>query len=134
MLTPTLPRNRWLLFSVLWLATILYQLLQESSGGTAPFPHFDKIAHFAIFFAQFWLLSKIWLNERRNIPIRGLVIAAVCLAAATEIAQALFTNTRQGDWLDAIADIAGATTALWLAQKVQNARRNIQTSHHRKTR
>ena len=54
----------------------------------------------------------------------GLVVTCIMLlAAGSEVAQALFTQSRQGDLLDGLADIAGAATALWLAHKVSAAKK-----------
>ena len=119
-----MPRNRYSLLALLWLAAGLYSLLfREASGGTPPFAHFDKVAHFALFLGQFWLAAKAFMQAQRRIPYAALFTLAVLLAAGSEVAQALFTQSRQGDMLDGLADIAGAATALWLAHKVSAARR-----------
>ena len=119
-----MPRNRYSLLALLWLAAGLYSLLfREASGGTPPFAHFDKVAHFALFLGQFWLAAKAFMQAQRRIPYAALFTLAVLLAAGSEVAQALFTQSRQGDMLDGLADIAGAATALWLAHKVSTARR-----------
>ena len=78
--------------------------------------------HFAAFFAQFWLATRAWNEERRRPPILHLAAAAIVLAAATEAAQALFTRTRSADLLDALADLSGTAAALWLADKVWRSR------------
>ena len=118
-----IPLNQFALLALLWFGAGVYALLfREAEGGAAPFPHFDKVAHFALFFGQFWLLAKAWLAEKRPIPYRSLLIAALILAAGSEAAQALFTHTRQGSWLDGLADVAGAATALWLAHRLALAR------------
>ena len=113
----TLPKNKWLAAAILWFIAGIYSLiLRESSGHIAPpFPHFDKIAHAALFFAQIWLLAKAWLAERKRPPIAALFTFALCYAIASEIAQHLFTQTRQGDPLDALADMIGSSIALYLA-------------------
>ena len=60
----TIPRNKWLVLAVIWFFMGIYALIfRESSGGNAAlFPHFDKLAHNALFFIQTWLLAKIWLH------------------------------------------------------------------------
>ncbi len=117
------PLNKFTLLALAWFGAGVYALLlRESEGGAMPFPHFDKVVHFALFFGQFWLLAKAWLAEKRPIPYRSLLMIAVACAAGSEIAQALLTQTREGSWLDAFADIAGAATALWLAHRVALAR------------
>ena len=113
----SLPRNKYTLFAALWFAALWFALLLESGSHTPPpFPHFDKAAHFAAFFAQFWLAARAWNEECRRPPI------LLVLAAATEAAQALFTRTRSADLLDALADLSGTAAALWLADKVWRSR------------
>ena len=114
----TLPKNKWLTAAILWLIAGIYSLiLRESSSHIAPpFPHFDKIAHAALFFAQIWLLAKAWLAERKRPPIAALFAFALCYAIGSEIAQHLLTQTRHSDPLDALADMAGSSIALYLAR------------------
>lgn len=113
----TLPKNKWLAAAILWFIAGIYSLiLRESSSHIAPpFPHFDKIAHAALFFAQIWLLAKAWLAERKRPPIAALLAFALYYAIGSEIAQHLLTQTRYGDPLDALADMAGSSIALYLA-------------------
>lgn len=120
----TLPKNKWLAAAILWFIAGIYSLiLRESSSHIAPpFPHFDKIAHAALFFAQIWLLAKAWLTERKRPPIAALFAFALCYAISSEIAQHLFTQTRQGDPLDALADMLGSSIALYLAHRAHQHR------------
>lgn len=119
-----IPNNRFLLFAVLWFVAAAYSLLfSESDGGVPLFAHFDKVAHFALFFAQFWLLAKAFMQEGLAVPYRLLFMLAVLAAAGSETAQALFTRTREGSMADGLADMLGAGTALWLAYRVSSAKR-----------
>ena len=120
----TLPKNKWLAAALLWFIAGIYSLIfRESNSHTAPpFPHFDKIAHAALFFAQTWLLAKAWLAERKPPPIAALFTFALCYAISSEIAQHLFTQTRQGDPLDALADMIGSSIALYLAHRAHQHR------------
>ncbi len=97
-------------------------LLHEGGNMLPPFAHFDKIVHAGLFFGQFWLLAKVFLQGRRPVPLRALLAAALVLAAGSEWAQGALTATRQADWLDALADMAGAAAALYFAAQVQAAR------------
>ena len=115
------PKNRFLIFALLWHIACWYGLLKESSGTPPPFPHFDKFAHCALFFAQIWLLARAWLAEQRQPPYLGLALFAFVFAGSSEIAQALFTQ-RTGDSMDMLADLVGAGLALLLAQKVYRSR------------
>ncbi|QEY24563.1 VanZ family protein [Neisseria animalis] len=118
-----IPRNKFTLLAALWLAAGIYSLLfRESGGGVPPFPHFDKVAHFALFFAQFWLCAKAFMQEKLAIPYRTLWLTALVYAVAGECAQAVWTATRQGSFADGIADMLGASAALWLAWRVSEAK------------
>ena len=89
-----LPRNKYTLFAAAWFVLLWAALLRESGGHTPPpFPNFDKAAHCAAFFAQFWLAARAWLEDGRRPPYLPLAAAALLLAAATETAQAWFTAT-----------------------------------------
>lgn len=115
--------NRWLLLAVLWFAAGVYGLIFRETGGSAPpVPHFDKLAHFGLFFGQFWLLAKIFMQKRRAIPFAALLLMAAVLAAGSEWAQGAFTLARAADWRDALADMLGASAALWLAARVAAAK------------
>ena len=113
-----LPANKFTLFAAAWFAAGIYALIfRESGNAPPPFPHFDKAAHFALFFAQIWLLAKAFIHDGLKIPYRGLLAFALLFAAGSEWAQAAFTVTREGSVGDGIADMLGASAALWLAAK-----------------
>ena len=115
--------NRWLWLSVLWFAGMMYALLlHQGSNAPLPFAHFDKVVHAALFFGQFWLLAKVFLLLRRPVPWQALLLVALVLAAGSEWAQGALTASRQADWRDAAADMAGAAAALYFAAQVQAAR------------
>lgn len=122
-----LPRaNRYAFLAVLWFGAAVYSLLlRESDGGVPPFPHFDKVGHFALFFAQFWLAAKAYFSDGLGIPHCLLLVCALVFAVGSECAQAWFTATRQGSVADGLADMAGAAAALWTAQKVADAKRHL---------
>lgn len=121
-----MPRNKWLLLAIVWLIASIYGLIfRESTGSQAPpFPHFDKMAHVLIFFVQIWLLCKAYLHENRAIPTQKLYIFALIYAAASEWAQGTFTLTRQADIWDVVADMVGASVALYLGNAVFAAKKN----------
>ncbi|MBF0804550.1 MULTISPECIES: VanZ family protein [unclassified Neisseria] len=122
-----MPNNRFVPLAVMWFAAAVYLLLfREGGSDVPPFAHFDKVAHFALFFAQFWLLAKAFMHDRLAIPYRLLFVSAVLAAAGSETAQALFTRTREGSIADGLADILGAGAALWLAYKVSAAKQAVQ--------
>lgn len=77
--------------------------------------HADKIAHFGIFFGQFWLLGRSVLRYP-NKRYWGIgVMAAFALAIGTEILQGM-TGYRSMELWDGVADMVGAGVALWLVR------------------
>ena len=119
------PQNKWILASLIWFIASIYALIFRDTLGhsTPPFPHFDKLAHGLLFFAQIWLLAKAYLVASRPIPVRTVLAFAQVYAISSETAQSLFTQTRQGDPLDALADIIGASIALIFAYRLYEQRR-----------
>lgn len=124
-----LPINKFSLLAALWLAAGTYSLIfREAEGGASPFAHFDKVAHFALFFGQFWLAAKAYIHAQQAIPYRALFIIGFILATASEYTQAAFTATRQGSIADGIADLLGCAVALWVAAKQLQARQLLKES------
>lgn len=118
-----LPLNKFTALAVLWFFAGIYSLLFRESGNIAPpFPHFDKFAHFCLFLAQFWLLAKAFIAEKQPVPYFSLWLGALIYALGSEWAQAAFTHTREGSLLDGVADMCGASLALWLAKQVEAAK------------
>lgn len=114
--------NPWFVLAAVWFLASLYTLFFKSGGAPVPFPYFDKISHWALFFVQFWLLAKGFFSQRRAIPWRTLMVVALAWAVVSEIIQGVFTATRAAEVWDAAADVTGAAFALWLAQQVAQAR------------
>lgn len=115
-----LPLNKFTAAALIWFAATIYALLFKEGGNSAPpFPHFDKVGHFGLFFGQAWLCAKIFIQDNRNIPYKGILLAALLFAIGSELAQAFLTATRQGSIADGIADMAGTAAALWFAEKVK---------------
>lgn len=118
-----LPLNKFTLLAAAWFAASIYALLfKEPGNAPPPFPNFDKVAHFITFFAQTWLIAKIFLAEQKHVPYKKLLIFALLFAFFSEWAQATFTTTREGSLGDGIADMLGTMAALWFAKKVETAK------------
>ncbi|HHX2520415.1 TPA: VanZ family protein [Neisseria subflava] len=118
-----LPLNKFTAAAFIWFAAAIYALLFKEDGNSAPpFPHFDKVGHFGLFFGQAWLCAKMFIQDSRNIPYKGILLAALLFAIGSELAQAFLTTTRQGSIADGIADMAGTAVALWFAEKVKAAK------------
>ena len=112
--------NKFSLLAIVWFIAGIYSLIFKEAGNTPPqFPNFDKVAHFALFFAQIWLLEKSYIHEKAKIPYLGLLIFALLFATGSEWAQATFTTTREGSIGDGIADMLGTGAALWVASKIR---------------
>ena len=77
----------------------------------------DKVGHVVMYFALALAGAGIVTAERVWI----VMLRCLLLGAALEFAQALFTETRDGDWLDMVANGAGVLAA-WLI--VRNGRSN----------
>ena len=79
------------------------------------FPHADKVIHFLMYFgvASALYIDFIWLNRKRATTI--VLILTVLLAGVTEVGQQLLTDTRSGDILDFVCNIAGGVVATSLA-------------------
>lgn len=105
------------ILAVIWFAAAWFALLRESTpDGVPPFPHFDKVAHCALFFAQLWLAAKSWTHKPPYVALMGF---AALFALTSELAQAWFTQTRSGDIWDGAVDLIGAALALWLDKTVR---------------
>ncbi|HFC0871265.1 TPA: VanZ family protein [Neisseria gonorrhoeae] len=89
---------------------------EAADTAPPPFPHFDKAAHLALFFAQILLLAKAFKTGKLPIPYRSLIAFAFCFAVGSECAQAWFTATRTGSLGDVLADLTGAALALFAAR------------------
>lgn len=111
-------KNKWFYAALIWFFLGIYALIFRENSGThlPPFPHFDKLAHALLFFAQIWLAAKIWLTQSRQPPYQALLIFGLAYAIVSELAQHFFTQTRSGDIWDIGADLLGTTLALFLAK------------------
>ncbi|AZQ42903.1 VanZ family protein [Nonlabens ponticola] len=109
---------------------VCYGSLSDSAPiKEAPFQHFDKVLHFtayAIMFVCWYLffyhrflerqpdykydLHTILSDWSRVIAIAAIVFSFV-IGALIEFAQALWSNNRQMDPLDAVANLAGIVIA-----------------------
>ena len=99
-----------LILSVVW-AIIIFFLCTMPNPEVSKFsiPHFDKMAHFGIFFVQSVLLSLL-LNFQTRKSFFQIILFSTLLAfvygGLIEILQSKFFN-RSGEFYDLIADIMG---------------------------
>ena len=84
-----LPLNKFTAAACIWFVAAIYALLFKEGGNSAPpFPHFDKVGHFGLFFGQAWLCAKMFIQDNRTIPYKGILVAALLFAVGSELAQA----------------------------------------------
>jgi VanZ family protein len=86
-------------------------LFAPSPGGPATFPYADKVVHAAVF--ALVTGAGIWRFGR----VRAVLAAAAAYAVASEFAQGLLLPGRQGDPVDALADLVGALGVWVLASR-----------------
>lgn len=104
---------RDLLPALLWWGLSLWLLLKPA-GAPSAIPYVDKIGHFVLFGVQAGLLG--WGFHRCGLTRPRLVALLCCVlwAGLSEGLQAWLTVDRAAEWLDALADVAGASAALWV--------------------
>ncbi len=121
-----MPKNKMMVVALLWFVGSLYFLFRPAyPDEVAPFMHFDKFAHFSLFFGQFWLLCKAYTLELKVIPLKPLLLGAAVWAVSSEMLQMLLTTTRNADAWDALADVMGAALALVIGLYVNQLKREI---------
>lgn len=101
-----------------WTFTILFLLLGKGDGGESWYhqiPHYDKVAHFGLFFiwSALAFLSLFESSGRRALVTILLLIAF--FAALTEVLQ-LMAEGRSADVLDFVADMLGGFSAIYLTK------------------
>ena len=109
-------RRRWfqLAFS-LSIVLALFLTLRPIDEPTPPLlPHFDKVAHAGMWFLMGALGGGAL--KRTISQLLGLLAALCLLGVAVEVGQ-IWIPGRSFEWLDAIADAAGAAAAfgLWFS-------------------
>ena len=54
-----LPLNKFTVAACIWFVAAIYALLfKEGSNSAPPFPHFDKVGHFGLFFRSGMVVCK----------------------------------------------------------------------------
>lgn len=81
--------------------------------GWLNFPGVDKLVHFLMYFTL-TLVFSAETGYRRILPGLNLLLIALLAAVYSgtiELIQMFFTSTREGDWLDLLANITGIVFA-----------------------
>lgn len=104
----------WGIFALFWFGISLYGLFLQAPNNPVPiFRHIDKVAHWGLFFVQFYLIGRFINNKHQSIKYFKLLLLAIFWAISSELIQGYFT-TRTMDIYDAIADMFGAVCACFL--------------------
>ena len=123
------PSSKYLLGAIIWTITIAVLCLESSSDlPSVKVIGIDKIVHvtFHFVFVNLWYL--FFVNNNFTKYFSNLVTKTFFLSLTygvlIEIAQQLFTKTRQADILDVLANITGAILAVILI-KILSQRKKI---------
>ena len=118
--------NRYAIYACAWFVLSAYGFfMRPPSIGVPLFPHFDKFVHFALFFGQLWLVARAHTSQMRPVNNQLWLGLALVWAVAIELIQNTLPN-RSADVWDAVADMAGAACALYIAHKVIQNRLRLQ--------
>lgn len=107
--------KKWAIFALLWFLLLMYALLLKPTGNTPKIPNADKVAHFGLFFGQFWFVGRSMIALPIKIYWAMGIILALVLAIGSELLQGL-TGYRSMEFFDGVADMVGAVVALWLVR------------------
>jgi VanZ family protein len=106
-------------FTILTALAILYLSLAGTQtfgkGAFLNIPYIDKIGHFGLYFILMAVIilehQKLLLNTRQLLLI---ALIPFCFGIFIEFLQMTITSDRKGEILDAAANSAGITSALFL--------------------
>jgi VanZ family protein len=114
-------KNFWVF--TLWLLVILYLSFTPLSGWPQPSIfqklYIDKVVHIFMYsMLSLLLLRSLYRqNDRRELQVPAIIAALMCsggLGVAIEFLQPVLTMFRQFEWLDMLANAAGALTGFFL--------------------
>jgi VanZ family protein len=109
--------RRWLP-PALWAALILVLTsVPAPIDATGGIPHLDKLAHFALYAGQGWLVTRA-LRTRRALSLVGALVGVAAFAAVDEWHQQFLV--RDADLIDWVADTIGASFGIAAASRVRD--------------
>ena len=123
------PSSKYLLGAIIWTIIIAVLCLESSSDlPSVKVIGIDKIVHvtFHFVFVNLWYLFFVNNNFMKNYSnlVTKTFFLSLGYGILIEIAQQLFTKTRQADVLDVLANITGAILAVILI-KILSQRKKI---------
>lgn len=111
-----MPKFFFLLIALLWTGIVSYFCLVESNDiPVVNIPNLDKIVHFFFHF----VLTSVWFlffyNQLKSIvkPLLISFLFSFLFGIGIEFLQGLLTATRQADFLDVLANSAGAMLSVF---------------------
>lgn len=113
------PKQFYFWVALSWTGLIVFFCLIKSSDiPVVQITNLDKVVHsfFHFVFTLLWFLFfKKQLNSSNVFkPLAVSFMLSIFFGIAIEIAQVLFTKTRKGDLLDILANLSGATLAIFI--------------------
>ena len=122
------PSGKYLLGAIIWTITIAVLCLESSSDlPSVKVISIDKIVHvtFHFVFVKLWYLFFVNNNFTKNFSnlVTKTFFFSVSYGVLIEIAQELFTKTRQADILDVLANITGAILAVFLIKNLSRRKK-----------
>ena len=112
-------RNKFLPVTVIWVMFVTYACLTAPANipkaSWINVPYADKIVHFIFYFVLTLLLSKTYRLKVATMQKAWLYAfaTAVVYGILIEICQGLFTKSRSGDAIDALANTSGSAFAIF---------------------
>lgn len=110
---------------VVILAVIYLSFFRPPGTGLDGIPGIDKVAHVCMYFGMSGMLWLEFLRAHRrdNTPLWhawvGALLCPVLFSGVVELLQEYCTTYRGGDWMDFLANAAGALLASAVAQGVR---------------
>ena len=107
------------------LAVIYLSFFRPPSTELSTIPYIDKVVHMCMYFGMSGMLWLEFLRAHRrdNTPLWhawvGALLCPVLFSGVVELLQAYCTTYRGGDWVDFVANTAGALLASGVAQVVR---------------
>lgn len=102
-----------MLFAILTVITLLLTLLPPDNLQGRSLFAYDKIGHFLMFFGWSFMLGfSLIIGNKKPAPLLFILLAGSIFGIAIEIMQELMPYGRSASFKDAIADIAGSSTAV----------------------
>lgn len=101
--------------------TVLITVLSLKSTTSLPriqtFSNADKIIHFMFYFVFVFLWAKSFQNVKFSKLVK-IIVFAIVYGIIIEVLQELLTETRTADWLDILANSAGALTGWMVFRRI----------------